>query len=265
MGTNIAGAHDDSDRILRGVERGVILEVRDAVHVQPAAVFRAVDLLPQGVHSRGLQVGPSSSFVKGNDSADNGLILRLGFCRVALFHRGARGALLGLVRRLGLGRGPLGLARAVRRLRPQRLLDVGQVDTIQALDLVELAVPATALGADVVGEGQRVADAFFVGDVNVPGVGSGTLSAAVVHVQDNHPFGRVQDNVRLLVNLFWQLRLVELVASIIADHQVDCLADPVFELDDHDEAMGDEELVPHVHQAVDRAPRIVRVRKVDVL
>mmetsp|Transcript_72036 Transcript_72036/g.188782 ORF Transcript_72036/g.188782 Transcript_72036/m.188782 type:complete len:561 (+) Transcript_72036:102-1784(+) len=149
---DVAGAHDYADGVLCRVEWRVVVEVGDAVQVQPTPVRRAVDLLPQGVDLRGLQVGPETALVEGDHRADDALVLGLGLGPASLVDlRPGVGGLLervGLLRSLGVLAGDPLLGAVVPQARD--VSEVRQVDALHAQHLVELAVSAAA--AHVVGE-----------------------------------------------------------------------------------------------------------------
>mmetsp|Transcript_123232 Transcript_123232/g.299329 ORF Transcript_123232/g.299329 Transcript_123232/m.299329 type:complete len:339 (-) Transcript_123232:586-1602(-) len=257
VGPNIAGAHDDANGVLCGVEGGIVVEVGDAMQMEPATILVAIHLLPHGVHLRGLQVRPHAPFVERDHGAHDALCLRLALGRPALVYLRA------------LGVGLLQLVRLLRRLRllpgPLRTLGVPEVRQVHALEaqhLVKLAVPGAA--ARVVLQRKRVAHTLLVGDVQVPHAVH-TVRGPVVHVQHHSALRGVQDRVGLLVYLLRQPCCLEGQAAVGADHQGHGLARGVLELGHKEEAVGDQELVALGHEGHDRPPSVVRVGELHVL
>jgi len=70
---NVASSHDEPNCILNRVERCIVVKVRDAVHVKPAAVRRAIDFLSFGIHFWCFQVIPGTPFVIGDHRTNDTL------------------------------------------------------------------------------------------------------------------------------------------------------------------------------------------------
>merc|ERR1719174_1677777 len=84
VGTNISGSHHQTNGILDGVEGGIVVEVGDAMQMQPALILWAVDLLTHRVHLWRLEVGPSTTLIKRNHRSHNRLILSSSSGRASL-------------------------------------------------------------------------------------------------------------------------------------------------------------------------------------
>mmetsp|Transcript_17424 Transcript_17424/g.52627 ORF Transcript_17424/g.52627 Transcript_17424/m.52627 type:complete len:325 (+) Transcript_17424:1222-2196(+) len=258
----VARAHDDAHGVLQGVEGGIVVEVCDAMKMKPTPIFRTVHLLACGVHLRRLQIGPDATLVEGDYRADHALRLRLALRRAPLFNLCAlRVGLLELVRLLGR----FGLLACGGRFAGSPSLgvtEVGHVDALEAENLVELAVARTA--ADVVLEGECVADTLLVRDVQVAHAGGSALDA-MIYMQHHSALGRVQDGVGLLIDLLREPGRFEALPAVGTYHQLHSLACGVFELGHKEKAVRDQELVAHGHKRCDTPAGVGRVGKLYVL
>mmetsp|Transcript_2619 Transcript_2619/g.5968 ORF Transcript_2619/g.5968 Transcript_2619/m.5968 type:complete len:344 (-) Transcript_2619:54-1085(-) len=202
--THIASAHNDPNRCLGGIERGVVPEIGHPVEVQPALVLRAVDGGPHAVHLRSLEVRPDTAFIECDHCLDRVLIFSLALHPVLLVNTRFRESftlnLFGFRRRFRC-------AGILRR----NLFEIGNVDPLQIQNLIELAVPGGA--PDVVGEGQGIPGPRLVRNVHTAHVIS-SLALPVVHMQNNGTLGSVQNIVGLLIQIHVQLGRAESLGPI---------------------------------------------------
>mmetsp|Transcript_17831 Transcript_17831/g.62580 ORF Transcript_17831/g.62580 Transcript_17831/m.62580 type:complete len:286 (+) Transcript_17831:1735-2592(+) len=228
----------------------------------------AVVGLPEGVHAGGLQVVPSPALVEGGDRPNGPLLLRT--LRHLLPQHPAPAVLgveLGTCSRLALH-----VVLCFRLAIVKTLVlglhrgddDVRQVDTGQAHDLVEFALPVCR--PDIVHEGLRELVALGVRDEDPPGILD--ARSVVVDVQDHSTLRSVQHRVPLLFQFAHargQERRLEGLGAVLGDHQVHDLRGLILHPRDQHVRARYQELIAFLQVRDDVSLRPAALEKVDVI
>ncbi|GIX64150.1 bifunctional acetaldehyde-CoA/alcohol dehydrogenase [Babesia caballi] len=237
--------------LLHGVKGRKVLVLRDSVQVQETLALLTVVGLALRVHLGGLQVVPLGALVEGDHGAHVGLNLRVRHVPAALLVK------------LALGPVHLRHELALGVENPPRVIpEVGDVHTIQRVNLVEFALPRRR--PDVVRQRQRVPQPLCVRNVHVAHLDVAAF-VVVAHVDDHRPLRGVQDRVAPLLQVLRQYRPVEGRRVVRTHVEIDRLPAAVGHLGDEDVVARHQKLVAALHDDGGASPEVVRVHEADVV
>mmetsp|Transcript_7860 Transcript_7860/g.24657 ORF Transcript_7860/g.24657 Transcript_7860/m.24657 type:complete len:806 (-) Transcript_7860:23-2440(-) len=243
---HVPRGHHEAHRRLGAVERAP--DVRHTVKVEGAVVITAADWATSGILLRRTKVAPDTTLVESDHRSDMRALECSGLAAALL--------LLALLR----------LARLIRRSLGVRVIVVhvvdvvGNVDALQTLHLLKVALAVRI--PPVVRQRQGVVEADSVGNVDVA---PSRAVALVVHVQEDGVLRRVQDGVRVLLDLEGQDGTAEPAAPVGGDGERDLRLAVRVDLGDKEVLGGEEEAVAMLDEALLRLEQVVGAHEVDAL